>query len=131
MCKLLLLLLGFLTQFQSWIWASCNRCLYYMQQAPPEGSGPQTDRREAYTNCIIHFVLKTHADLLEEVDRESMTLCFDMMQNLVLPRTLSGHVYYFWQLYVQVIGVVHHGKDSTPVTDGIHLIYIKNKKDGT
>ncbi len=61
-------------------------------------------------------------DLLGKVDHDSVTLSFDMMQNLTLPRTPIGQAYYSRQLHLYVFGVViHHGKGSKQAVDDVHL----------
>ena len=46
-------------------------------------------------------------DILNDVGN-SFTVCFDIMENLVLSKTLIGQTYYSCQLYLFVFGVVHH-----------------------
>ena len=61
--------------------------------------------------------------MLNATNETSVTVCFDMMQNLSLPKTPIGQVYYSRQLSMYVFGVVVHH---------IHL-YVwqenKNRKD--
>ena len=71
-------------------------------------------------------------DMMNEV-QNSTTVCFDMMKNLVLPKTPISQAYYSRQLYLYVFGViVHRGKERPQLNDGIHL-YVwqenQNKKD--
>jgi len=42
-------------------------------------------------------------DLLGKVDHDSVTLCFDMMQNLTFPRTPIGQAYYSRQLHLSLV----------------------------
>lgn len=52
-------------------------------------------------------------DLLGNVDKGAVTVCFDMMQNLALPKISIGQAYYSQQLYMYVFGiVVQHWKGS-------------------
>ena len=72
-------------------------------------------------------------DMLGIFEEQSLTLCFDMMQNLVFPRTPVGQAYYSRQLYMYVFGVVvHTSKDSAQNKDDVHL-YVwmehENKRD--
>ena len=61
-------------------------------------------------------------DLLGQVDHDAVTLCFDMMQNLILPKTAIGQAYYSRQLYMYLFGVViHHGTGSKQAVDDVHL----------
>ena len=71
-------------------------------------------------------------DLLNEVN-DSLTICFDMMENLVLPKTPVGRAYYSRQLYLYVFGVVRHlGRNLGQGRETIDL-YVwredQNKKD--
>ena len=70
---------------------------------------------------------------LGTVTQDSMTVCFDVMQNLILPKTAIGQAYYSRQLYMYLFGVVvHHGENGPQAKDDIHL-YVwmehQNKKD--
>ncbi|XP_038044993.1 uncharacterized protein LOC119719589 [Patiria miniata] len=72
-------------------------------------------------------------DMLGRVQPEAVTLCFDMMQNMTLPRTPIGQAYYSRQLYLYLFGaLVHHGVNSTQSKNDVHL-YVwmehQNKKD--
>lgn len=52
-------------------------------------------------------------DLLGRVAEGHVTVCFDMMQNMVLPKTPIGKAYYSRQMYLYLFGVVvHHGENS-------------------
>ena len=72
-------------------------------------------------------------NMLGKFKEQSLTLCFDMMKNLVFPRTPVGQAYYSRQLYMYVFGVVvYYGIDSAQNKDDVHL-YVwmehENKKD--
>ena len=63
-------------------------------------------------------------DLLGKVNHDAVTVCFDMMQNVILPRTPIGQAYYSRQLYMYVFVVfvvIHHGKGSKHAVDDVHL----------
>lgn len=61
-------------------------------------------------------------DLLGRVPEDHMTLCFNMMQNMVILKTLIGQAYYSWQMCMYLFGVViHHGYNSHQAKDDIHL----------
>lgn len=44
--------------------------------------------------------------MLDRVAEGHVTLCFDMMQNLVLPKTAIGQACYLLQMYLYLFGVV-------------------------
>ncbi|XP_035801270.1 uncharacterized protein LOC118469885 [Amphiprion ocellaris] len=53
---------------------------------------------------------------------ESFTILFDMMQNMVLPKSPIGQIYYSRQLYQCVFGVfLHHGRIHNQRKEDIHL----------
>ncbi|KAK0140925.1 Bifunctional epoxide hydrolase 2 [Merluccius polli] len=69
-------------------------------------------------------------DLLGRVAEEHVTLCFDMMQNMVLPKTPIGQAYYSRQLFLYLFGVVvHHGENSHQTKDDVHL-YVWQENEG-
>ena len=54
--------------------------------------------------------------LLNDIKANEMTICFDMMENLVLTKLSIGEAYYSQQLYFYVSGMVlHRGNESQPV----------------
>ena len=58
---------------------------------------------------------KAHAfnDKLNDV-QESMTICFDIMETVVLPKTLICESYYSRQLYLHILCIVRHtAKDDS------------------
>ena len=69
-------------------------------------------------------------DLLDRVAEDHVTLCFDMMQNMVLPKTSIGQAYYSRQMYLYLFGVVvHHGENSHQAKDDVHL-YVWQENEG-
>ena len=60
-------------------------------------------------------------NLLNDV-KNSVTICFDMMENMVLPKSPIGQSYYSRQLYLYLFGVVvHGGRNSEQSKDDIHM----------
>lgn len=52
----------------------------------------------------------------------SATLCFDKMENMMLPKNPVGQIYYSKQLYLYLFAVVvHRGKDVHLSKDEVHL----------
>lgn len=66
--------------------------------------------------------------LLNSVE-DSVTISFDIMQNLPLPKSPIGQTYYSRQLYMYVFGVVmHHGKGSKQAPGDCHLyVWLENE----
>ena len=63
---------------------------------------------------------------------ETITVCFDVMENLVLPKTPIGQAYYSRQLYQYIFGIVIHRADGTQMKPDIHLyswLECQNRKD--
>lgn len=60
-------------------------------------------------------------DTLNDVG-DTFTICFDIKENLVLPKSAIGQTYYSRQLYFYVFGVVrHHGRREAQTRSDIHL----------
>ena len=60
-------------------------------------------------------------DSLNDVE-DSFTVAFDMMENLVLPKSAIRQSYYSRQLYLYLFGVVHHrGRNQPQGKEDIHL----------
>ncbi|KAK3764422.1 hypothetical protein RRG08_040018 [Elysia crispata] len=62
--------------------------------------------------------------------RDTKTVCFDMMENLVLPRTPTGQAYYSRQLHLHVFGVVVHQTDGSQRKEDIHLFTWHESENG-
>ncbi|CAK6976863.1 uncharacterized protein LOC117550378 [Scomber scombrus] len=82
----------------------------------------EEEKRSETASYILHRRrARVFYDLLAKVDHDAVTLCFDMMQNVVLPRTPIGQAYHSRQLYVYVFGVIiHHGKGSKQTVDNVY-----------
>ena len=66
--------------------------------------------------------------------REAITVGFDVMENLVPPKTPIGQAYYTYsrQLYQYTFGIVIHRADGTQMKPDIHLyswLECQNRKD--
>ena len=68
-------------------------------------------------------------DIMNRVG-DTTTVCFDMMENLVLPRTPIGQAYYSRQLYLHVFGVVVHRADGSQRKEDIHLFTWLESENG-
>ena len=112
---------------------TCATCAAH-QQRIKDDSIPHDDRQFEAASFILHRRrARTFYTRMNEVPDGSVTVCFDVMENLVLPKSPIGQTYYSRQLYQYVFGVVvHHGKGSRQTTDDIFLFTWcehQNKKD--
>ena len=98
---------------------------------------PHMKDKERKTEAAMFILHRRRAwifsNMLGIFEKQSLTLCFDMMQYLGLPRTQVGQAYSSRQLYMYVFGVVvHYGKDCAQTKDDFHL-YVwmenENKRD--
>ncbi|RUS70483.1 hypothetical protein EGW08_021756 [Elysia chlorotica] len=95
---------------------------------------PQAEKAIAAAEFFVHRRrARAFYDLLNDVNNASVTVCFDIMENLVLPKSPIGQTYYSRQLYMYVMGIVrHHGKASSQGKDDVSL-YVwcewDNRKD--
>lgn len=112
---------------------ACSTCAkFHLTVKNP--SLPEEEKRTASASFILHRRrARVFYDLLGQSDNAALTVCFDMMQNLVLPKTPIGQAYYSRQLYMYIFGVVvHAGKGSKQSKDDIHLytwMEHENRKD--
>ncbi|CAM1328338.1 Uncharacterised protein g9739 [Pycnogonum litorale] len=61
-------------------------------------------------------------NLLNDVVDDTVTICFDIMENLVLPKSPIGQTYYSRQMYYYVFGVIrHYGQGKPQPKEDIHL----------
>ena len=68
-----------------------------------------------------HFILhrrraRKFYDILNDVSDDDVTLCFDVMENLVLPKTAIGQAYYSRQLHVCICCSASSWKGNGPDT---------------
>ena len=83
----------------------------------------EDEKRNEMAILILHRRrARVFYDLLGKIVENSVTVCFDLMQNLIIPKTPIGQGYYSRQLYLYLFGVVvHHGKDNHQTKDDVHL----------
>lgn len=93
----------------------------------------QWDKAQHAAEYLMHRRrARAFYDLLNQQEN-SVTVCFDIMENLVLPKSPIGQTYYSRQLYLYVMGIVwHHGKGSRQSEEEVSL-YVwcewENRKD--
>ena len=112
---------------------ACATCAKYKLKVKDPHMTYDERKIEAAMFILHRRRARVFYDMLGKFEEQSLTLCFDMMQNLVLPRTPVGQAYYSRQLYMYVFCVVvHYGKDSAQNKDDVQL-YVwmehENKKD--
>lgn len=93
----------------------CSYGLYYSVFS-------EAEKREESIRLLLHRRrARRFYDVMNAVD-DSFTVCFNIMENLVLPKTPIGQAYYSRQLYMYVFGVVRHRGRGMP--QGKHDIYL-------
>lgn len=110
----------------------CSTCIKFrLRLKDPEISDEQK-RKESALFMLHRRKGRKFYDLLNAVG-ESFTISFDMMQNMVLPKSPIGQTYYSRQLYQYVFAVVRHrGRGMNQRREDIHLytwLENQNKKD--
>ena len=101
---------------------ACSDCAKYKLKIT-DPNLTQTEKKMETASFILHRRrARVFYDLLGRVAEDHVTVCFDMMQNMVLPKTPIGQAYYSRQLYMYQLGVVvHHGEKSLQTNDNVHL----------
>lgn len=112
---------------------TCSTCAAHNQRVHDE-SIPVPERQLEAASFLLHRRrARTFYDRMNLCPDSSVTVCFDMMENLVLPKSPIGQTYYSRQLYKYIFGVVvHQGKDSHQSLDDVFLFTWcenENKKD--
>lgn len=98
---------------------ACTDCAKYKIRIT-DPNLTDTEKRMESASFILHRH-RAHA-FYDRVTEGHVTLCFDMMQNLFLPKTVIGQSYYSRQMYLYLCGVVvHHGENSYQAKDYVHL----------
>ena len=86
----------------------------------------QIHERQSCCTCLTDGAVecsmsKTVAARVFDVEN-SIIICLDMMENMVLPKSPIGQSYYSRQLYLYLFGVVvHGGRNSEQSKDDIHM----------
>lgn len=86
----------------------CSFCVGKKQELA--NCSEEDGKKEKITELLVHRMRakKFYTLMNEEAQTNTVTLCFDLMQNQVLPKTAIGEAYYSRQLYQYFFGVVHH-----------------------
>lgn len=110
----------------------CSKCVQLKVRITSDI--PTAEKRTAAAELILHR-RRAYAfyQQMNQIVENELTLCFDMMKNLVLPKTAIGQAYYSRQLYQYVFCIVeHNGKGSDQMKEKV-IIYTwlesENKKD--
>ena len=99
------------------VWATC---VQFRSQVRNESLSDE-DKKILTAEFILHRRRQRQFYNLMNDAKDTTTVCFDMMENLVLPRTPIGQAYYSRQLYLHVFGVVVHRADGTQRKEDVHL----------
>ncbi len=82
---------------------ACSDCAKYKIRIT-DTNLTETEKRMESASFLLH---RRRARMFYD---GHVTLCFDMLQNMVLPKTPIGQAYYSRQMYLYLFGVVvHHG----------------------
>ncbi|XP_034047172.1 uncharacterized protein LOC117528648 [Thalassophryne amazonica] len=101
---------------------TCSDCAKYKIRISDPNLTEREKQIESASFILHHRRARMFYDLLNRVANDYVTVCFDMMQNLILPKTPIGQAYYSRQLYLYLFGVVrHHVENSYQRKDDIHL----------
>lgn len=99
----------------------CSSCVQFKFRL----KNPEKCDEEKKVDAAMYILHRRRArmfyDLLNNVE-DSVTVCFDVMENQVLPKSPIGQSYYSRQLYMYVFGVVnHHGSQENQCKEDISL----------
>ena len=91
----------------------CGTCMRYKMRLRDKEL-TDDERKESVAHFIVHrrFANQFYRELNNT--ENATTLCFDMMENLVLPKTSIGQAFYSRQLYLYVFCVVNHRGEGQP-----------------
>ncbi len=82
---------------------ACSSCTRFQLRVKDLSLTEEEKRSESASYILHRRRARVFYDLLGKVDHDSVTLCFDMMQNLTLPRTPIGQAYYSRQLHLSLV----------------------------
>ena len=111
----------------------CSMCVKYKLKLR-DTTITDVEKRDMVVQYMLHRHKARYFYDSLNATADSLTICFDMMENMVLPKTPVGQSYYSRQLYLYLFAVVvHWGKDVHQDKDqDIHL-YVwgeqQNRKD--
>ena len=87
-----------------------------------EATTDEDRKKEIITELINHTqeAEKFYQLLNKKQEDGVLTVCFDLMQNQVLPKTPIGDAYYSRQIYQYFLGVVRHQEEDLS-KDDVHV----------
>ncbi|GFO04519.1 hypothetical protein PoB_003102400 [Plakobranchus ocellatus] len=109
----------------------CSTCTQLLSRVQNTSMSEEERKVMAAEFILHHRRARQFYNLLNEVN-DTLTACFDVMENLVLPRTPIGQAYYSRHMYLYVLGVVIHHNNGTQDKQDIHLftwLECQNRKD--
>lgn len=111
---------------------ACSACMKFRMQLKDPSLSDEEKQNTSAMFILHRRRARRFYDNMNDVGN-SFTMCFDIMENLVLPKSPIGQTFYARQLYLYVFGVVHHrGRGETQGKDDIHLfiwLESQNRKD--
>ncbi|XP_060788694.1 uncharacterized protein LOC132893517 [Neoarius graeffei] len=110
----------------------CSMCVKSRMAMNDPGLKEEEKREKILQYSLHRRRARQFYNILNDVG-DSFTVCFDVMENLVLPKSAIVQTYYSRQLYYYVFGVVrHHGRGESQSRHDIHLytwLEYENAKD--
>ena len=110
----------------------CSTCVKHRIAINNPDSSPEEKRDKLLMYTLHHRRARQVYHSLNDV-ADSFTICFDVMENLLLPKSAIGQTYYSWHLYLYVFGVVcHRGRGEPQSRHDINLytwMESENSKD--
>ena len=111
----------------------CSTCNAYKAKIGSPELDDEQKRQESAMFILHRRQARTFYTSLNSVSDDSVTVCLDIMENLVLLKTPVRQSHYSRQLYLYVLGIVlHEGESSAQGKENVQL-YVwgehQNKKD--
>ncbi|XP_041362797.1 uncharacterized protein LOC121378605 [Gigantopelta aegis] len=99
----------------------CSTCLKFRIAIRDTEQTPDEKQEKILLYTLHRRRARQFYNKMNEVG-DSFIVCFDVMENLVLPKSPVGQAYYSRQLYLYVFGIVHHrGRGESQRKEDIHL----------
>ncbi|KAK3803845.1 hypothetical protein RRG08_029437 [Elysia crispata] len=100
----------------------CLTCIAYKAKIRSPDIDDEQKRQESAMFILHRQQARTFYTSLNSVSGGSVTVCLDIMEHLVLPKSPVGQSYYSRQLYLYVLGIVRYeGESSTKGKENVQL----------
>lgn len=102
----------------------CGTCMQHKLKLKDKDMSDEERTINAASFLLHRRRARAFYDRLNLTCPNALTICFDVMENLCLPRTPVGQAYYSRQLYMYVFAVVvHNGKESRQPKENV-MFYV-------